>query len=280
MQRALDSARKARDPIAPVWAVNQSARLARERGRFKEWRSLAEERRQINLSLGRTVRGFAPAMADLQLAALARLPIDSELKALDAALVWYPIEQIPVEERPYIVLAITFALARQPERARAMLARHTSEVKDTALFRLRRPDLDRAEAEITYAEGRWLESVAAARRSDRLPDGPNGICSYCLSFGVAWTFSEAGMADSALAEYEAYRATPFGAIKRVGPDLELGAELYERIAKMYDVKGDTAKAISHYRDFIELWKDADPELQPRVAAARERVSLLSRADQP
>jgi hypothetical protein len=47
---------------------------------------------------------------------------------------------------------------------------------------------------------------------------------------------------------------------------------------MYDARGDTAKAIEHYRDFIDLWKDADPVLQPRVKAARDRLRLLSPAD--
>jgi hypothetical protein len=88
------------------------------------------------------------------------------------------------------------------------------------------------------------------------------------------------MADSALAEYEAYRAKGIGARNRVGPDLVLGAPRSERIAQLYDARGDTAKAVEHYRDFIELWKDADPELQPRVKAARDRLRLLSPADRP
>jgi hypothetical protein len=86
------------------------------------------------------------------------------------------------------------------------------------------------------------------------------------------------MPDSALAEYEAYRAKGIGARTRVGPDLALGARRSEQIAQMYDARGDTAKAIEHYRDFIDLWKDADPVLQPRVKAARDRLRLLSPAD--
>ena len=44
---------------------------------------------------------------------------------------------------------------------------------------------------------------------------------------------------------------------------------------MFDARGDTANAVQHYRDFIEFWKSADPELQPRVAAARERLQQLT-----
>jgi hypothetical protein len=31
-----------------------------------------------------------------------------------------------------------------------------------------------------------------------------------------------------------------------------------------------------YRNFVDLWKDADPELQGRVAVAREALARLER----
>jgi hypothetical protein len=49
---------------------------------------------------------------------------------------------------------------------------------------------------------------------------------------------------------------------------------------MFDAKGDTANAVAQYRDFIEFWKNADPELQPRVAAARERLAQLTPVERP
>jgi hypothetical protein len=38
------------------------------------------------------------------------------------------------------------------------------------------------------------------------------------------------------------------------------------------------KAASHYAKFVDLWKDADPELQPHVRKARERLAVLQRAE--
>ena len=58
-------------------------------------------------------------------------------------------------------------------------------------------------------------------------------------------------------------------------DRFMGAARTEALAKMFDARGDTANAVQHYRDFIEFWKSADPELQPRVAAARERLQQLT-----
>ena len=52
------------------------------------------------------------------------------------------------------------------------------------------------------------------------------------------------------------------------------------IARMYDQRGDTARAVLHYRDFIERWKNADAELQPQVSAARKRLAELTPVERP
>ena len=44
--------------------------------------------------------------------------------------------------------------------------------------------------------------------------------------------------------------------------------------------GNTVKAIENYRAFIELWKNADPELQPRVTDAKRRLARLAQPEQP
>jgi hypothetical protein len=43
---------------------------------------------------------------------------------------------------------------------------------------------------------------------------------------------------------------------------------------LYEAKGDREKALSHYLAFIALWKDADPELQPKVAEVKARVARM------
>jgi hypothetical protein len=40
-------------------------------------------------------------------------------------------------------------------------------------------------------------------------------------------------------------------------------------------EGATRKAIEHYRTFIDLWKNADPVLQPKVTDAKQRVAALT-----
>ena len=47
-----------------------------------------------------------------------------------------------------------------------------------------------------------------------------------------------------------------------------------RLGELYDAQGNDAKAIEYYARFVELWKDADPELQPLVQQAEARLAAL------
>ncbi len=48
-----------------------------------------------------------------------------------------------------------------------------------------------------------------------------------------------------------------------------------QLGKIYEELGDFAKARESYELFVLAWKDADPELQPKVAEARAAVQRLS-----
>ena len=48
-----------------------------------------------------------------------------------------------------------------------------------------------------------------------------------------------------------------------------------RLAKLYERKGLTAKAVERYHRFLFLWKDADKDL-PEYADAKKRAAALSR----
>ena len=51
--------------------------------------------------------------------------------------------------------------------------------------------------------------------------------------------------------------------------MELRDQLRETLAK-----GDRVKAGMYYRKFVELWKNADPDLQPKVVEVRRRLARL------
>ena len=64
--------------------------------------------------------------------------------------------------------------------------------------------------------------------------------------------------------------------ERAAYELVYSAPSHLRQAEIYDRRGQRDLAVQHYRRFIELWREADPELQPVVAGARNRVGQLER----
>jgi tetratricopeptide (TPR) repeat protein len=125
------------------------------------------------------------------------------------------------------------------------------------------------------ADHKAAEAIPELRRSDRLPDGPIDACVMCLSIDLADAFDAAGMTDSAIVHYE--RAINEYATERLsqGIDALLRAPFSRRLGELYEQKGDKAKATKYYLIFTELWKNADPELQPQVAEIRRRLARLS-----
>jgi hypothetical protein len=53
---------------------------------------------------------------------------------------------------------------------------------------------------------------------------------------------------------------------------------YERLAAHYTELGMREEALLYHGRLIDLWEDADPELQPRVEAARRAVERLSHGE--
>jgi tetratricopeptide (TPR) repeat protein len=80
------------------------------------------------------------------------------------------------------------------------------------------------------------------------------------------------MADSAIALYERYVQMPV-AYRIFGDRYDLGPT-YESLGQLYDEQGDWEKAAEYYARFVELWQEADPELQPRVEAAQRRLDEI------
>jgi len=161
------------------------------------------------------------------------------------------------------------------------MARYHAEVRDTAELRDEEPATHEALAEIALAEGRALDAVREFHRADMAPDGHRDWCAIGTYANVARAFDAAGVSDSAIAYLESYVHTPCPE-RLVGlsstPSLD-GANLaraYRRLAELYDATGKRDSAARYYRSFIELWRNADPELQPSVSAARQRVRSIGR----
>jgi tetratricopeptide (TPR) repeat protein len=63
--------------------------------------------------------------------------------------------------------------------------------------------------------------------------------------------------------------------ERAAYELVYLAPSHLRQAEIYDRRGERGEAAKHYRKFIELWKDCDPELRPAVTSAQHRLKEIS-----
>jgi tetratricopeptide (TPR) repeat protein len=197
------------------------------------------------------------------------------VRILDRALAETPMESIGwIASRPYLRIASLYAQADRADKARTMLAAYDRAVSDTAQRRLDQPAHDSALAYVALAEGRPRDAVAAFRRSDLRADGGHGDqCAVCVDPGIALAFDRAGMTDSAIAVLEHFVKGP--SLRRKVVDAWHLHWALRRLGELHEARGDSADAVKYYQMFVDLWKNADPELQPAVTEVRRRLSHLS-----
>jgi tetratricopeptide (TPR) repeat protein len=270
-RRVVDSLYK-NDSLLKVYARGRLADLALLHGRVVEWRRLRAEGRDASLTPAQRLN---LVLNESSTKILFERRSNDVVKELDEALTAYFVKPPPVSERPYFGIANTYSRAGRGDKARAVLARYDADVRDTTLLRAQLPDRTFARALSLIADHKAAEAIPELRRSDRLPDGPIDACVMCLSIDLADAFDAAGMTDSAIVHYE--RAINEYATERLsqGIDALLRAPFSRRLGELYEQKGDKAKATKYYLIFTELWKNADPELQPQVAEIRRRLARLS-----
>jgi len=272
--RVLTVARTLGAPRDRVFTTYSLAELAMLRGRLGEsFRLLTEARREDSLR-GVPPRPLIDSINEALVDVMVREQPAEAVRRLEASEALHPLATESAERRPYLYLAFVYALAGRAERARALLVRYDAELRDSTWKRVKEPERRQVLGEIALADGRPLDAVTEFRRADRLPDGPATSCKICLLVNLARAFDQAGMSDSAIVLFEQYLTTPDGNRMRFELDPVYLAGIHKRLGELYENKGDRAKAASNYRRYAELWKNADPELQPRVADVRRRLERL------
>jgi eukaryotic-like serine/threonine-protein kinase len=101
-------------------------------------------------------------------------------------------------------------------------------------------------------------------------------CAICHAERMGWALAETGRLEEAAAEWEAaltWTDRTHAFIWHLGQNLWV----QQRIGPLYEELGDTARAAAHYSRLADQWRDADPELQPLVRHARERITALAGA---
>ena len=178
------------------------------------------------------------------------------------------IARVPFARRPggvgnqYLDAAGMSARTNRVERARDYWKQWEATASDS-LRKNPSPYVLSIRAQIASADGRTADAVGDLRLArDKVP-----TCADCYVSELADVYYRAGQADSAIVYYERKLSA-----RALGP--RANADDYERLGRLYEKKGDKAKAAKAYQQVVEAWKDADPVLQPRVKAAREKVATL------
>ena len=240
-------------------------------GRMRARAALVAEQRAAE-----PVPAGAAALADIFYETTVIGPSPQLSARLDSVIGTIPFRDLPMVDRPYFESAELLARTGGAEKARKMLARYEAEVSDTSLRRAQTSDLHNVLGEIALAAGKPRDALVEFRRGDTAYDGaPADECAPCLFFNLARAYDAAGVADSAALMFERYLSTPFWLKMRNDLDPVRLPAIRERLGQLYESMGKTDKAVENYRAFIELWKNADPELQPRVADARKRLARLT-----
>ena len=170
-------------------------------------------------------------------------------------------------EAPYTLVIEAYALAGRPDRARALLAewdgrRRTSPSISDSL------SAHQMRGFIALFTKQYAQAETELRAADQVG------CPICNAPMLARAYDLDGKPDSAIVVYERFLSTPF--LDRTQVDGAFVPAVHKRLGELYDARGQRDKALAHYRAFIDLWKDADQELQPKVTSARQRVAVLTR----
>jgi len=187
---------------------------------------------------------------------------------LDEALARFPVASIPDGEAPLLNLAMLSAALGREEAAEAFLERHRTA---DASFAGRGWDVALA----AVAEAELARQAGDVERAVELYDSmERGVCRECGLFWRGFLLEDVGDRAGAIAAWEEYLSRDWH-IRHILDPFGLGS-VYESLGRLHDEEGEPEQAAIYYARFVELWENADPDLQPRVRAAQARLEEIVR----
>jgi tetratricopeptide (TPR) repeat protein len=256
---------------SPFWrkATTRALALSRERaGKLGEARQYHEE-----LIADAEARNSPDDYLEqtAQLAALDLrfgVPAPRVMARVDSALRRHPLESIDRFDRPYVDLAYVYARAGRVGDARKVLQEYERVIPEGV--RRGKPNRFLAAGAVAEAEGRNRDALAAYRQWYDAA----GICGICGLYEMATVYDRMNLPDSSLVTLQQAVDVPI-VDGRAFQEPRTLAPTYKRLGELYEARGDRKRAADYYGRFVELWKDADPELQPSVREVRGRLAHLA-----
>ncbi|MBA3498654.1 MAG: hypothetical protein H0T86_16270 [Gemmatimonadales bacterium] len=178
----------------------------------------------------------------------------------------YPLDSIPPLDRPYVELAGVYSRMGHPDRALALVRDFARD--GLAAGRFGEADRHHMLGAAALAQARYGDAVLELRQA---AEGER--CPICALPEMALAYELGGAGDSAVAIYERYLGTPW--IGRLELDAIHLPWVCERLGGLYEARHEPQRAAAMFRRTLELWRDADRELRPRVAAVDRRLTSLA-----
>ena len=168
-------------------------------------------------------------------------------------------------ERPWNLLASLAAMLEDPALAREAAQGWERDQRTSTADSLGSRAYFRSQ--VAMAERRWNDAIPALREAD----ARFAMSVHYAAMQLGRAHDAAGHPDSAITHLERLVSTPIsdwwdGSAWQPQSHLRLGA--------LYEAQGNLTKAADHYARFVELWENADAELQPMVQEARRRLAAL------
>jgi tetratricopeptide (TPR) repeat protein len=238
------------------------------RGKLEKAFQLAAERTARRVENGVRVAVLESGLDSAELVGLVEENPSLARQVLRRSLDRMPPDSLPLIERPYDrLLAVATFLGDS-----SLVRKARADYQRTLIARgktVDRPGFESyADGLVALATGNLQEAVT------KFDDAERKLiqCKECISAGKFLAYDRLGKPDSAIVAGEAYTANHVPrqwlneAMFRPGID--------QRIGELYEAKGMPEKALPHYQELVDQWKDADPELQPRVRDVRTRIARL------
>jgi tetratricopeptide (TPR) repeat protein len=142
-------------------------------------------------------------------------------------------------------------------------------VPDTLLGATPRDQRRAVDARLAFARGNFEEAI---RHWEGYVGECPGICRAEGSRALGEIYEATGDRGSAI---EAYEQSLTQTTWRYMLDVGHRGPVLERLGQLLDEQGEPRRAAEYYRQFVDLWAEADEVLQPRVRAAQARLDAMA-----
>jgi serine/threonine-protein kinase len=258
-------------PADRATATRWLAATERTRGRLAEARRLD----RLAAELEGTARGMLwPVLNDVWTSVSLGVGRERAVERLDSLLAGPGFAAVEVTGRPYDDIAYLYAMAGRPDRGAEVFSDGERALEQagpagSGLLRNRfhRMLSSGIKGTILLQQRRAPEAAAAFRQART----QFGYTDWLPQLGTA--LERAGATDSALAIYQEYLGSSFNF--RILTDPYNLAPVLRRTGELYEARGDRTRAAATYQRLVDLWRNADPVLQPEVAEVKRRLAGLT-----